>query len=309
MTFDRRKFLKTGGILASSLAIGGLACNDESKTTDTNGGDTTKADTTSRAGAAAAPLIAFGLQLYTLRDDLPKDPKGILKQVASFGYKQIEGFEGGQGIFWGMSHTDFKKYMDDLGMAIVSSHCNIEKDFEKKAAQAGEIGMKYLISPYIGPQKTVDDYKKYADKFNSLGDVCKKNGLRFAYHNHNYTFEPLDGQMPQDILMQNTNPETVDFEMDIYWVVTPGADPVAWLKKYPNRFRLCHVKDRKKNAPPTEHEASCDVGTGSVDFPTVLKVAKDNGTEYYIVEQELYEGSTPLKSAETAANYMKNLRI
>ncbi|HET9277235.1 MAG TPA: hypothetical protein VFN95_03595, partial [Flavitalea sp.] len=147
MTYDRRKFLKTGGLLASSLALGGLACNDDSKTTDNTGTDSTRGDTTAAAVVNPQPLTSFGLQLYSLRDDLPKDPKGILKQVSSFGYKQIESFEGKKGIFWGMTHTDFKKYMDELGMTIVSSHCNIEKDFEKKAAQAGEIGMKYLISP------------------------------------------------------------------------------------------------------------------------------------------------------------------
>ena len=233
----------------------------------------------------------------------------ILKQVAGFGYKQVESFEGDKGIFWGMKHTDFKKYMDDLGMTIVSSHCNIEKDFERKAAEAGEIGMKYLISPYIGPQKTVDDYKKYADKFNKLGDTCKKNGLRFAYHNHGYTFKELDGQMPQDILMSNTNADTVDFQMDIYWVVTPGADPIAWYRKYPNRFKLCHVKDRSKTATPKDEDASVDVGTGSIDFPSILKVAKEAGTEYYIVEQEKYEGSTPIKSVEANAAYMKKLMI
>lgn len=309
MTYDRRRFLKTGGLLASSFAIGGLACNDETKTANGNGADTLKTDTTALATADGQPLTSFGLQLYSLRDDLPKDPKGILKQVSSFGYKQIEGYEGDKGLFWGMTHTDFKKYMDDLGMTFVSSHCNIEKDFDKKAGQAGEIGMKYLIAPYIGAQKTIDDYKKYADRFNKMGDVCKKNGLRFAYHNHGYTFEALEGQMPQDVLMQNTNADLVDFQMDIFWVVTPGADPVAWLKKYPNRFRLCHVKDRMKNAAPKEEDASCDIGTGIIDFPTVLKVAKENGMEYYIVEQEKYDGSTPIKSVETDATYMKNLKI
>ena len=309
MTFDRRKFLKTGGLLASSFAIGGLACNDDTKTADGANDDSTSRDTAATNATAAESLASFGLQLYSLRDDLPKDPKGILKQVSSFGYKQLEGFEGKQGIYWGMSNTDFKKYIDDLGMSMISSHCNIEKEFEKKAADAGAIGMKYLIAPSIGPQKTVDDYKKYAEKFNKLGDICKKNGMRFAYHNHGYTFEALDGQMPQDILMQNTNPDTVDFQMDIFWVVTPGADPVAWLQKYPNRFRLCHVKDRMKNAPPKEGDASCDLGTGSIDFPAILKVAKANGMEYYIVEQEKYDGSTPIKSVETDAAYMKNLKF
>ncbi|AXY76787.1 sugar phosphate isomerase/epimerase [Paraflavitalea soli] len=287
MSYNRRQFLKTGGVFASALAMG--------STTD--------------LFAAYKPLKQFGLQLYTLRDELPKDPQGVLKQVASFGYKQIEGYEGSKGIYWGMSNKEFKKFADDLGITMISTHCDINTNFERKAAEAGEIGMKYLISPYIGPQKTLDDYKKFADKFNSLGDICKKNGLRFAYHNHGYTFTAQDGVMPQDTLMQHTNPDTVDFEMDIYWVATPGEDPIAWLKKYPKRFRLCHVKDRQKGANPTQHDASVDLGTGSLDFTKILKEARKQGMEYYIVEQERYEGTTPLKAAATDAVYMKKLSI
>jgi sugar phosphate isomerase/epimerase len=192
---------------------------------------------------------------------------------------------------------------------MVSSHCDINKDFEKKAAQAGEIGMKYLISPWIGPQKTADDFKKFAETFNKKGEVCKKNGIRFAYHNHGYTFKEIEGQMPQDLLMTATDPALVDFEMDIYWVVTAGADPEAWLKKYPNRFTLCHVKDRTKGADPKEEDASCDLGTGSIDFSKVLNIASANGMKHYILEQERYDNSTPLKSAEAGAAYLKKLLI
>jgi len=134
----------------------------------------------------------FGLQLYTLRDVLPNNPKDVLTQVASFGYKQIESYEHKDlGIFWGMKNTEFKKLMDDLGMKIVSSHCDINKDFDRKAAEAAEIGMKYLICPYLGPQKTIDDFKKFAETFNQRGEVCRKNGIRFGYHNHDYGFVQL----------------------------------------------------------------------------------------------------------------------
>lgn len=308
MTIDRRKFLRTTGLFASGIAFGAAACNSGTQTESTAGTDTAG----QAAAAAAAALVAlpsFGIQLYTLREDLPKDPKGILKQLAGFGFKQAEGYEGPKGMFWGMSHTEFKKYMDELGMSFISSHCDINKDFEKKAAQAGEIGMKYLISPWIGPQKTIDDYKKFADTFNKRGEICKKNGVKFAYHNHGYTFEQLEGQFPQDILMQNTDPGLVDYEMDIYWVVRPGQDPEAWLKKYPNRWTLCHVKDRLKNADPKEDDASADLGTGSIDFKKVLRTAADNGMQYYIMEQERYDNSTPIKSAEAGAQYLKNLMI
>jgi sugar phosphate isomerase/epimerase len=307
MTLNRRNFLRSAGFLASGVALTGVACNSgENKEVET----TPPLDSSAiKPAAAGVALASFGLQLYTLRDDLPKDPKGILKQVAGFGFKEIEGYEGDKGMFWGMSHTDFKKYMDELGMSMVSTHCDINKDFEKKAAQAGEIGMKYLISPWIGPQKTADDYKKFAETFNKRGEVCKKNGLRFAYHNHGYTFKETNGQMPQDILMQQTDPALVDFEMDIYWVVTAGGDPEAWFKKYPNRFSLCHVKDRTKGADPKEEDASCDLGTGSIDFAKVLNTASANGMKHYIMEQEKYENSTPLKSAEAGAAYLKKLRI
>ena len=212
-------------------------------------------------------------------------------------------------MFWGMSNTEFKKYMDDLGMVIVSSHCDINKDFEKKAAEAAAIGMKYLICPWMGPQKKIDDFKKIADEFNKRGEICKKNGIRFAYHNHAYSFEPIDGQMGQDVMMSNTDPALVDYEMDIYWVATAGQDAEAWLKKYKNRFRLCHVKDRAKDAKASDQDATVDLGTGSLDYPKILKTASENGMEYYIVEQEKYEGTTPLKSAEVDATYMKNLKI
>jgi sugar phosphate isomerase/epimerase len=308
MTHNRRIFLRNTGMLASGIVLTGIGCASPS-----NKQEGVKADSTGSMNSSAEDdgqvLKEFGLQLYTLRDILPKDPKGILKQVASFGYKQIEGYEGPLGIFWGMTNKEFKKYLDELGLTYVSTHCDTKKDFERKAAEASEIGMKYLIEPYVGAQKTVDDYKKIAQRFNELGDICKKHGIRFAYHNHGYSFKEIDGQFPQDIFMQNTNPETVDFEMDIYWVVTAGADPVQWLQKYPNRFRLCHIKDRKKDAQPSDEDASTDVGTGSIDFKKILKVAKASGVQYYIVEQERYDNSDPLKSAEADAKYLKTLKF
>ena len=302
MYHKRREFIRLSSNLAAAVALGPLACKLTSNKEKANEGE--KKDSTTTAPMA---IQTFGLQLYTLRDDMPKDPKGVLKQVASFGYKQVEGYEGGQGLFWGMSNTDFKKYMDDLGMVFVSSHCNINKDFDKKAADAAAIGMKYLICPYLGPQKTMDDYKKKAEDFNQKGEICKKNGIRFAYHNHDYSFKEMEGQFPQDVMMGITDPSTVDYEMDIYWVVTAGQDPEAWLKKYSKRFRLCHIKDRTKGA--TVAADTCTLGEGSIDFSKILKTARENGMEYYIVEQEKYAGTTPLKAVEADAVYMKNLKV
>jgi sugar phosphate isomerase/epimerase len=289
MNYKRREFLKISGSIATGLALAPVS-----------------------AGFASIDGILkkqqkFGLQLYSLKDDMPKDPKGILKQVASFGYKQIEGYEGPSGMFWGMSNTDFKKYMDDLGMEFITSHCDIDKDFEKKAAEAAAIGMKYLICPSRGANKTIDDFKRVADDFNAKGEICKKNGIRFAYHNHEYSFKEIDGQLPQDIMIVNTDPALVDFEMDIYWVITGKGDPNVWLKKYPNRFRLGHLKDRIANS--TERDASCTLGTGFIDYPTIVKTAKQNGMHYFIVEQERYDGGTPLQCIAADAVYMKKLKI
>src|SRR5438552_3505859 len=140
MSYQRRDFLKLTSGLTSALALSSIA---------------SKLGLSDNFLEESKKLKAFGLQLYSLRDVLPKDPQGVLKQVASFGYKQIESYEGPKGMFWGMSNIEFKKYMDDLGMIIISSHCDTTKDFDKKAADAAAIGMKYLIHPYEGPNKII----------------------------------------------------------------------------------------------------------------------------------------------------------
>lgn len=286
---NRKDFLRAAGLLAGGIGLSALLPES------------------TIAAERFAKMKKLGIQLYTLRDDLPKDPKGILKQVADFGYQQLEGFEGPQGIYWGMTAKEFKAYLDSLGLKMISSHCNIDKDFDKKAAEAASIGMKYLISPYVGRQKSADDFKKIADKFNERGIICKRHGLRFAYHNHDYSFNPIEGQLPQDILMKGTDPTLVDFEMDMYWVVTAGQDPVAWLKKYPKRWKLCHIKDRKKDAPAADRDATVDLGEGSINYKSLVKTAGHYGIEYYILEQEDYEGRTPLEIVKKDAEYMKML--
>lgn len=302
MKNKRRAFLQAAGTLtAGALLFPQMAC--------TPSVDKSKSSTTTSTTTTTVPkpsIDQFGIQLYTLRDVFPKDPKAVLKELAGYGYQQIEGYDGPKGMFWDMGHLEYKKYLDDLGLTMVSSHCDIKNDFEVKAAQAAEIGMKYLVCPWIGPQKSVEDWKGVTDLFNECGKICQKNGIRFAYHNHAYSFKAFTGMIPHDFIMDNTDPELVDHEMDIYWVVTGGADPIEYLKKYPNRFRLCHIKDRMKNVPE-EQMASCDLGTGMIDFPKILKVAADNGMQYYIVEQERYDNSTPMDSVKVGAEYMKKL--
>ena len=288
MDYKRREFIKIGGNLAAGLMLAPVAKNFMYNDSDDK-------------------LKEFGIQLWTVKKALAEDPKGVLKQLSADGYKLIESFQGNKGIFWGMSNTEFKKYMDELGMTIISSHCNTGQDFEMRANEAAAIGMKYLLNPFVPVQKTVDDYKKIADQFNKNGEICKKAGIRFGYHNHNHDFKMIDNQVPMDIYLQNTDPALVDFEMDIYWVITASQDPEAWLKKYKGRFRLCHIKDRTKGA--TVDDASCILGQGSIDFPKILKTAKKLGMQYYIVEQEKYDNTTEMDAAKADAEYLKKIKF
>ncbi|MEQ8705853.1 MAG: sugar phosphate isomerase/epimerase [Phaeodactylibacter sp.] len=304
---NRRKFIKqsTKAAVAAAL-LPYYGCSSGT-------GDTTGAEKEGTAAQEMADdshkLDKFGIQLWTLRDIIADDPKGVLRALSEFGYQQIESYEGKDGIFWGMSNTEYKAYLDELGMEAISSHCNINKDFEQKAQQAGEIGMPYLICPYIGMKESLDDYKRVVDQFNECGAICKKYGLRFGYHNHDYSFQELDGQIIQDYMMKNTDPDTVDFEMDIYWVVTGGADPIAYLEQYPGRFKLSHVKDRIKDVPADERAASCILGNGSIDHPKILDIAEKQGMKYFIVEQERYDECAPIDCAKADADYLKGIKI
>lgn len=254
--------------------------------------------------AMAAKKHQFGIQLWTVKQALAKDVVGTLQQLGANGYNHVESFEGPKGIFWGLKNTEFKKVLTDNGMTMHSAHSNNTVDFERKAAEAAEIGMKHLICPYKGPQKTMDDYKKFIDEFNTAGAIAKKHGIRFAYHNHDYTFKPMDGVMPQDVIMKGTDADLVDFEMDIYWVVAAGIDPIEYFNKYPNRFRLAHVKDQTKNAAGSIE--SCVIGKGTIDFKKILAAGQKKGLNTFIVEQEAYTGTTEMGCAKDNADYMKN---
>ncbi len=291
----RKKFLQLSGLAAGALATGNLLGQSMQTMFITE---------------EKKKIKSFGLQLWTLRDDLNKgtDPKEIFKQLASYGYHHVESFDGAKGMFWGMKHTEFKKYLTDIGMTIHSSHCNLEADADKKINEAAEIGMKYLIYPWEGPSKNADDYKRLAEKFNKWGEACTKAGIRFAFHNHDYTFKAVNGQFMQDVLMENTDKAFVDYQMDIFWVVAAGQDPETWLKKYPTRFRLSHVKDRSKIPATEEGKNSVELGTGTLNWSKVLKTARENGMQYYMVEQEAYPNGTPMEAAKANAAFMKKLK-
>jgi sugar phosphate isomerase/epimerase len=282
---QRRSFLKQSGLLtAGALSLSQLEV---------------------LANAPQKAINPFGVQLYSTRDILPKDPKGVMTQLAQMGYKQFESYSGPQGFLWGMEPKEMKSFLADMGVKMISTHFDMNKDLDKSIDMANGAGLSYLLCPYIGPQKTFDDWKKIADKFNTVGEQVTKGGLKFGYHNHDYSFKPLDGKIPQEYLLANTDPKHVMFELDLCWIDVAGQDPVAHLKKYGKRYELCHIKDYKKeNGKPVQN----DLGKGNVDFKKTLRTAMDNGMKYFIVEQEEYPESV-IGSMKNDAEYMKKLTV
>ena len=265
------------------------------------GEDSSDSDSTALAGNASGTKIDnFGIQLYSVRDIIGADPKGVIKQLADLGYKEIEGYQGDQGVFWGMSPKEFKDYVDGLGTKFVSTHADTSKDLEKLANDCAEAGLTYVLQPYIGPQKNIDEWKKRAEEFNQRGEICNKAGVKFGYHNHSYSFEPIEGQIPQEILLDNTDPSKVVYELDMCWIAAANKDIEAHLQKYAGRYDLCHVKDLVRDPKPH----STDLGKGVIDFSNALKVAQETGVKHYIIEQEEYPESVMVSLANDA-EYMK----
>jgi sugar phosphate isomerase/epimerase len=254
--------------------------------------------------AEAKKLKKFGVQLYSVRDLMPKDPKGTMKKLAELGYTQFESY-GGPDFLWGMSPSECKTYLGDLGVKMISTHFDINKDLDKNIERGAEAGLKYMLCPYIGPQKTIDAWKKKAELFNEVGEKVTKAGMKFGYHNHDYSFKPLEGQIPHEVLLANTDPKKVMFELDLCWVIASGQDAVAHLNKYADRYELVHIKDMVKEGGKVVQK---DFGKGTVDYPTILKAAKKAGIKYYIVEQEEYPVSS-IESMRVDADWMKKLSI
>ena len=254
--------------------------------------------------AEAKRLKKFGVQLYSVRDLMPKDPKGTMKQLAEMGYTQFESY-GGPDFLWGMSPKECKTFLGDLGVKMVSTHFDMNKDLDKNIERGAEAGLKYMLCPYLGPQKSLDEWKKKAELFNQVGEKVTKAGMKFGYHNHDYSFKAMEGQIPQELLLANTDPKYVMFELDLCWIVASGQNAVAHLEKYSKRYELVHIKDMVLDNGRVSQK---DLGKGAMDFDTILKAAKKAGIKYYIVEQEQYPSSS-LESMKVDAEWMKQLSI
>ncbi len=263
----------------------------------------------SRLDADARPLKKVGLQLYTLRDTIMKDPDGVLAQVAELGYKEVETFGYGDGKFFGKTPQALRTYLDSLGLTSPSGHylpAQLRQGWDKTVADAAALGQRYMVCAYIFPdeRKTADDYKRFADLFNTAAQTCRNAGIQFAYHNHNFEFKPLDGQLGYDILLTNTDAKLVKMELDLYWASFAGVDPVALFTKNPGRFPLVHMKDMA-NTPTREF---AEVGTGTIDFQRILNARKLAGIKHFFVEQDVCK-QPPLDAIALSFKNMKKLRF
>jgi sugar phosphate isomerase/epimerase len=243
-----------------------------------------------------------GIQLYTFRDEMLRDARGTLKQIAALGIKQIESASSSKGYYYGLSPKEMKQVCNDLGMTLRSGHVALNNKWQETMNEAAESGQEYLIcSSLPGKGQTVDNYKRVADAFNKAGEECRKLNLKFGYHNHNYEFQEEKGEVLYDILLKNSDPDLVHMELDLGWVVASGKDPFEYFKNFSGRFPLWHLKDMSG-------QHSTEFGKGRLDIVRLLKSSEQSGLKYFFIEQEDYT-STPLESMKYNMEYLKGVSI
>lgn len=247
----------------------------------------------------------IGIQLYTIRKELEENFEGSLIKLANIGFNTVETAGYNDRKFYGYKPKYFKKYMNNLGLYAQSSHANVQlKNVDQIIEDTLEVGMDYLVKPSINGErrKSIDDYKRIADEFNLIGERCMKSGLRFAYHNHAFEFEELEGQIPYNLLLENTDSENLTMQLDTYWMVYGGFQPVDYFKKYPGRFELFHIKDMDDS----KKRESTEIGNGTIDFEEIFKVNKISGMKYFFLEQESFNMPV-FKSLAISYNYLNNI--
>ena len=302
----RRAFLKTAGTFAAGSIIVPFGCSPKKQPTES----------TVETAAAPAKPKDIGIQLYTLREQIKAEGiEAILKKVSDTGYKWIEPFGYEDRKFLEKTPTEFKKICEDLGMNVPSVHSVTEvsssggkeaiiDQMKTTAEDAIAIGSKYLVWAFLKPEDrtSMDDYKRHIETWNKFGEVCKESGIQFAYHNHDFEFIEFDGIKPYDVIMKETDADLVKFELDLYWIIKGGYDPVEYFKKGPGRFHLWHVKDMY---PEDQHFAP--VGKGNIDFKKIFNARETSGMKYFFVEQDATrEGVSPLDTIGVSWNYLNN---
>lgn len=259
--------------------------------------------------AAFKPDDIVGIQLYSVRDDMQKDPLGTLKQVAEMGYKHVEHANYINRKFYGYSAKEFKKILDDLGLKMPSGHTVMGKDhwdtskkdftdsWKYTIEDAAVMGQQYVISPWMDEsmRTTYDDLMVYLDVFNKCGDLCMKSGMKFGYHNHWAEFtEELNGMKLFDIMMKTLDVNKVIMQLDIGNMYIGGAKALDVIGQYPGKFEMIHVKDEIASDNAEKYESAI-LGKGIIPVKEVLEICRTTGgTKVYIIEQEAYQGKAPL---------------
>jgi sugar phosphate isomerase/epimerase len=272
------------------------------------------------AGLLVAPkLFAYdkkyiGLQLYTVRDHMAKDPVATLAKVAQIGYNSVEGATyTGSEQFYGMGSTDFKKVLNDNGLVMYSCHYRLGEDMKdtkgtllndwgKAVDDAAALGLKYMVCAWLSPAErgTLDHYKQVGADLTAAGAICKKAGIQLCYHNHDFEFIQENGKYPYDILLDTTDKDLVKMEMDMYWMTKAKQDPMAKFKEHPGRFPLWHLKDMD-NKPD---QMFTEVGNGIINFKNIMAHSKEAGLKYFFVEQDVCPGE-PYDSITQSISYIK----
>ncbi|MGM9507459.1 sugar phosphate isomerase/epimerase family protein [Larkinella sp. GY13] len=263
------------------------------------------------ATALAQPKSPVGLQLYSFREQFPKDVPGMLAKVRQMGFREVE-LAG----TYGMEPAEFRKLVEKNGLKPIStgaSYEDLSNNVPKVLAEAKALGVKYVMCawiPHNGDVFTLEDAKKAADVFNTAGKLLKDHGILFCYHIHGYEFQPYKDGTFFDYLAENLEPRYCNFEMDVFWVKHPGQDPIALLKKYPNRFPLMHLKDRKPGTPGnnTGHvdvESNVAIGKGDLGIAEIMKQAKKSGVKHYFIEDE---SSRSMEQMPESIAYLQSLK-
>jgi sugar phosphate isomerase/epimerase len=300
MKTSRRTFLKSGAMIALGAAI---------------------LPRSVFASGKNIPKGMVGIQLYSVREDMMKDPKGSLAQLAKMGYVYVEHANYVDQKFYGFLAPEFRKVLDELGLKMISGHTvmgkqhwdETKKDFsdswKKTIEDAAVLGQKWVISPYMDEsmRKTYDDFKKYMEVFNKSGELCKKSGMKFGYHNHDFEFsQKLNGEKLFDIIMKNIDPDLVALQLDMGNLYNGGAIALDVMNQYPGRFEIVHVKDEITAKSGNEKYESTILGEGIVNTQKVCELATSKGgTRCYIIEQESYGDKTPMYCAKADLDIMK----
>jgi sugar phosphate isomerase/epimerase len=253
-----------------------------------------------------------GLQLYSLRDDFAKDVPGTMAKVSQMGIEYVE-LAG----TYGMSASKFRHELDSHGLVAISGHFPYERyrdDVESIAQEAKTLGLKYVGCAWIPHEGKFNETKcrEVIATFNHAGEALAKHGLKFFYHTHGYEFEPYHKETLFDLLVKETDPKFVSFEMDIFWIVNPGQDPVKLFKKYGSRWKLTHLKDMKKgtpigaDAPVATKDDDVALGAGQINMPAILKAAEKAGVEWNFIEDE---SAVAEEQIPVSLNYLKEVKF